>query len=136
MYGSETWLVSNNITQRLQTFVNKCLRIICRIFWPNTISNDALWSLTNEQPIRWQIKRRKWQWIGHTLRKPPESITRMALEWNPQGSRGRRRPKITWRRTMLRELADANITWEGVKKTAQNRVRWRSLVVALCSREE
>ena len=80
LYGSETWLVSNSITQRLQTFVNKCLRIICRIFWPNTISNVALLKLTDEEPILRQIKRRKWRWIGHTLRKPPDSISRMALK--------------------------------------------------------
>ena len=51
LYGSETWLVNNSITQSLQTFVNKC------------------------------------RWIGHTFRKPPDSLSRMALEWNPQGSR-------------------------------------------------
>jgi hypothetical protein len=28
-------------------------------------------------------------WIGHTLRKPPNSITRQALKWNPQGKRSR-----------------------------------------------
>ena len=36
LYGSETWLVSNSIALRLQTFVNKRLRIICRLFWPRT----------------------------------------------------------------------------------------------------
>ena len=136
LYGSETWLVSNSITQRLQTFVNKCLRIICRIFWPNTISNAAQLSLTNAEPIVLQIKRRKWRWKVHMLRKPPDSISRMALEWNPQGSRGRGRPKQTWRRSMLNELANANITWDGAKRTAQNRIRWKSLVEALCSQEE
>ena len=50
LYGSETWLVSNSITQRLETFVNKCISIICSIFWPNTISNAALLNLTNEEP--------------------------------------------------------------------------------------
>ena len=60
-YGSETWLVSNSITQRLQTFINKCLRIICRIFWPNAISNVALLKLTDEEPMLRQIERRKWR---------------------------------------------------------------------------
>ena len=59
-YRSEIWLVSNSITQRLQNFINKFLRI-CRIFWPNTISNVALLKLSNEEPILRQIKRRKWR---------------------------------------------------------------------------
>ena len=85
------------------------LRIICRIFWPNTISNAALLNLKKEEPTLLQIK-----W----LRKPPDSISRMALECNPQGSRGRGRPKQTWRRSMLNELANANITWDGAKKNS------------------
>ena len=24
-----------------------------------------------------------WRWIGHTLRKPSETITRQAITWNP-----------------------------------------------------
>jgi hypothetical protein len=38
-----------------------------------------------------QIKWRKWRWIGHTLRKPGGSIEKSALDWNPKGSRRRRR---------------------------------------------
>nr|KAG5711937.1 hypothetical protein BaRGS_026378 [Batillaria attramentaria] len=48
-----------------------------------------------------QVRRRKWRWVGHTLRKEPCNITRQALEWNPQGKRKRGRPKQTWRRTEL-----------------------------------
>jgi hypothetical protein len=36
-----------------------------------------------------QIKRRKWNWIGHTLRKGNEAIEREALDWNPQGKQNR-----------------------------------------------
>jgi len=37
----------------------------------------------------------------YKLRKPPDVIARQALEWNPQGKRGR--PRNTWRRTVLKE---------------------------------
>ncbi|XP_055384586.1 uncharacterized protein LOC129614181 [Condylostylus longicornis] len=50
-----------------------------------------------------QIKRRKWRWIGHTLRRPSEAIARQALEWNPQGKRRVGRPRTTWRRTVEKE---------------------------------
>jgi hypothetical protein len=32
-----------------------------------------------------QIKRRKWNWIGHTLRKAAGATEKTALDWNPQG---------------------------------------------------
>jgi hypothetical protein len=47
-----------------------------------------------------QIKRRKWNWIGHTLRKEAGAIEKTASDWSPQGYRRRGRPKRTWRRTI------------------------------------
>ena len=42
--------------------------------------------------------RRRRSWIGPTLRKAPNNITRQALRWNPQGKRKRGRPRNNWRR--------------------------------------
>ncbi|XP_078610787.1 uncharacterized protein LOC144881517 [Branchiostoma floridae x Branchiostoma japonicum] len=53
---------------------------------------------TRQKPVVSQIFNRKWSWIGHTLWKPPSSITHQALTWNPQGKRKRGRPKNSWRR--------------------------------------
>jgi hypothetical protein len=47
----------------------------------------------NQQPIAIQMKRRKWRWIGHTLRKPTGSIEKSVLDWNPQRARRRGHPK-------------------------------------------
>ena len=47
---------------------------------------------------------RKRRWIGHTLWKPKHNITRQALQWNPQGKRGRGRPRNTWRRDLIAEM--------------------------------
>ena len=35
LYGCGTWLVTKDIQRKLQTFVNRCLRYILRIWWPN-----------------------------------------------------------------------------------------------------
>ena len=133
LYGSETWRSTKLLIKKLQTFINKCLRKILNIRWPEVISNEELWERTQQSRIEESIKRRKWKWIGHTLRKPENNITRSALEWNPQGSRRRGRPKQSWRRSVQDELAKKNITWIEAKRTAKNRVRWRSMVDALCS---
>ena len=133
LYGSETWKVTKTINNKLQSFVNKCLRHILNIRWPDTISNTSLWEKTKQDPIHIEIKRRKWGWIGHTLRKSPENITRQALDWNPQGKRKVGRPRQTWRRSVESEAKEAGFTWAQLKKVAQNRVRWRGVVAALCS---
>jgi hypothetical protein len=41
LYGSETWRVTNTITNKIQTFINKCLRHILSIRWPDKISNTV-----------------------------------------------------------------------------------------------
>jgi hypothetical protein len=96
LYGSETWKVIKTITSKLQTFVNHCLRRILNIHWPEVISNEELWRRTEEIEMSIQIKRRKRNWTGHTLRKGNDAIEREAFDWNPQRKRKRGRPKQMW----------------------------------------
>nr|KAG5710855.1 hypothetical protein BaRGS_027006 [Batillaria attramentaria] len=63
---------------KIQTFLNTCLRRIFNIRWPEKIRNEELWERTGQEPVAKQILRRKWGWIGHTLRKPASSTTRKA----------------------------------------------------------
>ena len=91
LYGRETWLVTNEIQRKMQTFVNRYLRYILRIWWPNIISNIDLWKVTGQEDINLEIRRRKFSWIGHTLRKEDGEIPKAALLWNPQGNRKRGR---------------------------------------------
>lgn len=136
LYGCETWKATKEITQRLQVFVNRCLRRIMRISWQDRICNAELWKLSNQKPIIEEIRMRKWNWIGHVLRRDPNDTSRMALEWNPQGSRKRGRPTLTWRRTVLQELQNHGKSWRQIKTLANSRPRWRDFVRALCSSEE
>ncbi|XP_071088777.1 uncharacterized protein [Haliotis cracherodii] len=116
---------------KVQTFINSCLRRILQIHWPNTISNSDLSQRTNQLPTEDEIRRRRWGWIGHTLRKPVSNITRQALSWNPQGNRKRGRPRNTWRQDL-----DANSkmghTWKQLERAAQDRGLWRTVVGGLC----
>ena len=75
LYGAETWRTTKATQHRIQTFVNTCLRRILRIHWPETISNAELWERTQQRPVEEEILRRRWGWLGHTLRKPGPNIT-------------------------------------------------------------
>ena len=94
LYGCETWIVTNEIQRKIQTFVNRCLRYTLRICWPNIISNKDLWKATGQEDINLEIRKRKFIWIGHTLRKEDGEIPKAALHWNPQGNRKREDRKI------------------------------------------
>ena len=132
LYGSETWRTTATMTHKLQTFVNTCLRRIFNIRWPKRICNEDLWKMGVQEPVNQQIRRRKWGWIGHTLRKSTTSTTRQALLWNPQGRRKRGRPRNSWRRDTDTELRERETNWSEMEKAAQNRVRWKIVVDGLC----
>ena len=99
MYGSETWRVTKTNTSKLQTFINKCLWnviVLIQIRWPEMIPNEELWERTGQEQIITEIKRRKWGWIDHTLRKPAKNTRDRHLagtlkekgKWEGQGKRG------------------------------------------------
>jgi hypothetical protein len=66
-------------------------------------SNNDLWRATGQEDINLGIRKRKFRWIGHTLRKKDGEVPKAAL-WNPQRSRKRGRPKTSWRRSVTKEV--------------------------------
>lgn len=133
LYGCETWNAAPRDMQKIQVFVNQCLRRILRIFWPRVVSNNRLWEQSNQQLMATEIKKRKWRWIGHTLRRSRNDITRNAIDWNPQGSRRRGRPAHTWRRQIDVEVAEMGKTWGEIRALAQDRNMFNQFIEALCS---
>ena len=127
--------VNSKYQQKIQTFINTCLRRILKIRWPETIRNEDLWQRTKQRPADGEIKMRRWRWIGHTLRKPATNVTRQALKWNPQGTRRRGRPRTTWRRDLESDVQKMGRTWDQLERLAQDRDDWRTLVGGLCPME-
>ena len=103
---------------------------ILRIWWPNIISNKDLWKATGQEDINLEIRKRKFRWIGHTLRKEDGEIPKAALLWNPQGNRKRGRPKNSWRRSIIKE---AGRSWNELRFVAADRQKWKGLIDNLCS---
>ena len=81
-----------------------------------------------------EIRRRRWNWIGHILRKNREEHCVTALEWRPEGRRRPGRPKTTWRRMVEDERRVAGWqSWTTVRALAANRSGWKENVKALCA---
>lgn len=131
LYGSECWRMIETDLSKLRSFHTTCLRRILRIFWPEKISNKDLLRRCKQEDMDAIITRRRWKWIGHVLRGNPQSITRTALHWTPDGKRRRGRPRTTWRRTVESEMKTMQHSWGSLTRLAQDRQRWRSFVAAL-----
>ena len=105
---------------------------ILGIRWPRKISNLEVRNICKQEDIMVSLTRRKWRWIGHVLRKELGDVAKEGLFWTPEGKRARGRPRTTWRRSAEKELKSLHLTWNGIRKAAQDRSRWRETVEALC----
>ena len=133
LYRAECWKETDVLCKKLRTFVHRCLRTILKIRWQQHITNKEVRNRAGQENIITEIRKRRWKWLGHVLRKDPDDISREAVFWTPQGKRKKGRPKITWRRTMQMELNEAKITMKEAEKLARNRVRWRAVADATCA---
>ncbi|VDP43315.1 unnamed protein product [Schistosoma curassoni] len=77
-----------------------------------TIFNTKVKTVSSTLPTEEEIRKRRWKWIGHTLRKSPNCITRQALTWNPEGKRKRGMPKNTLRRIIEAVMKRMNNNWK------------------------
>ena len=59
-YGAETWRMNKTTLNRIQTFVNQCLRKILGIQWMDKVSNTDLWERTSQLQIAIGIVKRIW----------------------------------------------------------------------------
>ena len=98
------------------------------------MTNKRAVELAEINEISCEVRRRRWNWLGHILRREGENDCFTALVWTPEGRRARRRPKTTWRRTVEKERNKAG--WKSLeiaKAVAQNSKCWSDNVEALCA---
>ena len=134
LYGAETWRINKTTLIRIQILFNHCLRRILRIHWMGRVSNKDIWDRTHQAQIEIDILKRRWGWLGPTLRKLSTNINLQILTWNPQGKRKRGIPKNTWRRDLEADIKQTGNSWQKLETIAQDRRRWRNIVDGLSSR--
>jgi len=74
------------------------------------------------------IKRQRIQWLGHIIRRRENKVVIVTLEWKPIGKRPRGRPRKRWIDAVEEDLKILGV--ENWRETAQDRYRWRSVVMA------
>ena len=85
------------------------------------MTNKRVLELAEINDISCKVRRKRWNWLGHILRRKGENDYFTVLRWTPEGRRARGRPKTTWRRTVEKERNKAGWkSWEvpkGLHKT-------------------
>ena len=63
---------------------------------------------TGKEPVQEQLRRRKCNWLGETVRCKSDddidSFAKQTSQWTPQGRRGTGRPRNTWKKDLGNEM--------------------------------
>ena len=87
MYGCEAWKLTKTEAKKPDAFQYKCMKRILRIRWPQTISHQQIQEITGMNRTSDEIRQRRWNWIGHIMRRDREEHCVTALEWRGRRSR-------------------------------------------------
>ena len=106
------------------------LRYILRIWWPNIISNKDLWKVTGQEDLNVEIRKRKFRWIGHTLRKEDGEITKLPYFGTLRETGREEDREIAGEDPGIKE---AGRSWNELRFLAADRQKWKGLIDNLCS---
>ncbi|XP_068707377.1 uncharacterized protein [Montipora foliosa] len=96
------------------------------------VSTKELLERESMKPLSEEVKYRRWNMIGHILRKDRYNDFNIAMSWALEGKRRRARLKTTWQRTVEKERKEAR--WRSREETrmiAPDREQWKTFVKAL-----
>ena len=112
----------------------KICKLVPKIYSKNMVAENYLQSrfMESKRPRGYnlEIRKRKFRWVNHTLRKEDGEVPKAVLLLNPQGSGKRGRPKISWRRSVTKEVGRS---WNELRFLAADRQKWKELIDNVCS---
>ena len=117
-----------------QAFDQWCFWHILRVHFSARVTNHEIHRRSAQPPLTLTIKSRRLKLFGHIVHSDPDEDhpTMFALSTNEPPNDWRRPrgcPRQTWLRTVDQDLRQQNIGLWAARHSAQDRARWRQVVV-------
>ncbi|RUS83034.1 hypothetical protein EGW08_009222 [Elysia chlorotica] len=121
-WRSETWPLTKPNLQRLQRNDRAMIRQICNVKPEDvaTTRSNELLTLLGLEDLNLILKERRLRWYGHVERS--SGAIKTALDMQVTGSRGKGRPRMTWKQVTERDRKD----WKLSTTDPHDRNTWRS----------
>jgi len=71
----------------------RCLQRIFKIRWQDRITNKKVLQMAEMENLSEDVQRRRWQFIGHIMRKEPNNDCSIALTWTPEDNKSGADPR-------------------------------------------
>ena len=141
LYNAGCWAVPQHIIEKVNITHRRHLRAILNIKWPNRISNEKLYQMTNSEPMSNRIDRDRWRFFGHVLRSTENTPSMLALYFavecmsKMKGRLGRHRINLftLLKKDLILLLRNFDIKLNSLRdiyylrELAANRNNWRKL---------
>jgi len=138
LYNCCCWAVTQTVLESVDVVHRKHLRRLLNIYWPSTISNNALYTRTQTIPLSKRIEKARWTMLGHVLRSDNSTPAYQSFLFAAfgckefKGRRGRHRTNL-FDIIVKKDLFKRNIPlkdendFTNLVILAQDRLGWKSL---------
>ena len=138
LYGCESWVLSQEMKNKISSFATSCYRIMLNIKRTDHVPNSVVHELTKTHPLMVSVIERQLKFLGHILRmEEAEPVNTYALYVPTHGKRKRGRPAMSYLAYIQQTMGDTfgTLSPKQLKELAQVREAWRTFVVD-CSTAE
>mgnify|MGYP007071599789 CR=1 FL=1 len=123
VYGSETWAMTVELSNRLERTEMRMVRWMCGVSLRDRVSSEELRERMGIESVSDVVKRSRLRWLGHVLRKDDGDWVKTCMSLEVEGARGRGRPRMTWSQVVERDMRECGLK----RDDAQDRGKWRKL---------
>jgi hypothetical protein len=116
LYGAETWTLNTQLATEMD-FWRRTARKLRKV----KFRNDTIRAIMEVgKNILEVTEEKRLRWFGHVKKMPGNRLTLNILEWEPEGTRRRGRPKERWIDGVRRSMTNHGLTEEDTR----DRDRW------------
>ena len=131
LYRSEACRLREKEMAILRRTERAMIREMCGVKLLDQRNSEKLMDMSDiKESLDRMAKASSMRWYGHVLWKEDENVIVKALNFEVSGSRGKGRPKQTWKKQVENEVKKKGL----VKQDACNRTKWRGVVKTMTIR--
>ena len=132
LYGATAWLLTQTEERRLDAFEMRMLRGIVGVRWDDFVRNEDIRERLCQPPVSVKLRRARMKWFGHVERMGEERQVKRIMNAEMEGRRPVGRPRTRWKDVLRRDLGSSGLSLSEAAVEAQDRDRWRTIVLASC----
>ena len=132
LYGCESWVLTQDMTNKVNSFATSCYRIMLNIKHTNRVSSDEVCSKVGTGPLVSIVIQRQLRFLGHQLRRDTKEHSHLYAPYiPPHGKRKPGRQPTNFLKYIQELLGDRNdmLSTVQIAQMACDRTAWRRVVV-------